>query len=359
MDRSHLPTAAFTSPDGSNRSAVERFVGDALRVALDAASGASERSPLPGGAHVAGPVLPEAGLPEGDLLRAARVLVEGAMNPAHPGFMGHMDPLPATASVAGDLLAATANNNMLSREMSPSFSQLEDDVTSAVAAQFGLGDRAGGVLASGGSLANLHALSVARNVRLPGVFEGGLATRTARPVLFASEAAHTSVQKAAMLLGLGTDAVRPVGTDDDGRMRPDRLREAVEGSRAAGDEPFAVVATAGTTTTGATDPLAVVADVARAHGLWLHVDAAYGGALVFSDRARERLRGIERADSVTFNPQKWCYVAKTAAMVLFRDVEAMGAAFRVAAPTCVRATASTSARSASRGPATPTCSNCG
>ena len=332
MDRSALPPAAFAAPDGSNRSAVERFVGDALRVALDAASRSSERPPLPDGAYVSGPVVPEVGVPEHDLLRAARVLVGGAMNPAHPGFMGHMDPLPATASVVGDLLAATVNNNMLSREMSPSFSRLEDEVTAAMSALFGLGDRAGGVLASGGSLANLHALSVARNARLPGVFERGLTSRAARPVVVASEAAHTSAQKAAMLLGLGTDAVRPVAVDGDGRMRVDRRRETIRAARDQGDEPFAVVATAGTTTTGAIDPLDAVADVAAADGLWLHVDAAYGGALVFSDRARGRLRGVERADSVTFNPQKWCYVAKTAAMALFRDAGAMHDAFRVAAP---------------------------
>jgi len=298
---------------------------------LDHIGGAATRSPLPETTPLGNQqLIPEKPHPMPELLDELREMLAGTMNPAHPAFMGHMDPIPATASVLGDLVAAAANNNMLSREMSPTFSQLEEQLCGAIARRFGLGEKSGGVMASGGSLATLHALAVARNAHFPGAAEEGIAPH--RPVVLASEAAHTSIQKAAMLLGLGTEAVMSVPTDDRMRMDPAVLARRIKEAQREGAEPFTIVATAGTTTTGNIDPLPVIADVAAEHGLWLHVDAAYGGALVFSDTHRHRLDGIERADSITFNPQKWAYVAKTCAMALFRDMEQMSTVFRVGAP---------------------------
>jgi glutamate/tyrosine decarboxylase-like PLP-dependent enzyme len=331
MKRSAAPETAFVDPTGDNADVVRALAETVVDRLYAQLFDAADRSPLP-----ADPTIPEGDIPEtardlNAILDDVDTVVRGSMNPAHPGYIGHMDTIPTTVSVLGDLVAASINNNMLSVEMSPVLSELEVALTTAFAERFGLGDDAGGVLTSGGSLANLQALTVARNWAFD-AHESGLATDDRQPVLFASDVSHTSLQKAAMLLGLGTEAVVPVSTTADSQLRPDALTEAIEQALDRGQRPFCVAATAGTTTTGNIDPLEEIAAIASEHDLWFHVDAAYGGALILSERERDRLAGIDRADSITFNPQKWCYVAKTCAMVLFRDTAHLTSAFRVDAP---------------------------
>lgn len=320
-------------PTGENLEEVRALTQQVLELVLEEAATATTRPPMPDAPMLADiPTdVPDTPRAEDQLLAHLRALLRGSMNPAHPGYLGHMDPLPTTASVLGDLVAAAVNNNLLSLEMSPVFSRLETSLTREIAHRFGIGDRAGGVMTAGGSLANLHALAVARNVAF-GTKGSGVVGLSRRPVILTSEMAHTSVQKAAMLLGLGTEAVVPVATGQNARMDVSDLEATLERAEREERVPFCIVATAGTTVTGSLDPLAEIADVAQAHDLWLHVDAAYGGALVFSERYRPRLEGIERADSVTFNPQKWLYIAKPCAMVLFRDVAHLHEHFRVGAP---------------------------
>jgi glutamate/tyrosine decarboxylase-like PLP-dependent enzyme len=331
MNRSELPDGAFIDPSGENAEAVRDIAEEILDQLLTQLEAADGRSPLPEQPTAASAAIPQSSRSQDDLLDDLESVVEGSMNPAHPGYIGHMDTMPTTISVLGDLVASAVNNNMLSVEMSPVFSELEVELTEAIADEFGLGPNAGGVLASGGSLANLHALSVARNHAFD-VHGGGLAGLDCEPVVFASEVSHTSLQKAAMLLGLGTDAIVAVETDDRSRMDPAALEQAIERAKRDGRAPLCVVATAGTTTTGNIDSLPEIHQIADDHGLWFHVDAAYGGTLVFSEAERDRLDGIEAADSVTFNPQKWCYVAKTCAMALFADVDVLQEEFRIGAP---------------------------
>jgi glutamate/tyrosine decarboxylase-like PLP-dependent enzyme len=329
---SKLPPTAFIHPLGLNEKAIEDLAQAVLDLIVTYSSQATVFSPLPSlhqGLEFA--TIPDSGIPETVLLEKLKTIVTASMNAAHPGYMGHMDSIPTTFSVLGDLVVAALNNNLLSVEMSPVFSRLEPLLLQEIAQGFGLGKGAGGLLVSGGSLANLQALTVARNHRFPALAKGiwGLAKQ---PVIFASEVAHTSLQKAAMLLGLGTSAVIPVATNANSQMDLEDLQAKIQESQTHDQIPFALVATAGTTVTGNLDPLVEMGTIAQAHNLWFHIDAAYGGALIFSDRHRDRLRGIEQANSVTFNPQKWLYVTKTCAMVLFRHFDALKTTFRVAAP---------------------------
>lgn len=325
-----LPADAFVHPLGHNRAAVEALFQQVAAQILDYLAGAGDHVPLPSVKHISFQGIPEQPTAIASLLDSLGDLMAQSMNPAHPGYMGHMDPLPSTASILGDWVAAALNNNMLSVEMSPALSRLEPLLLAEIAQLFGLGERAGGLLTSGGSLANLQALTVARNVQLD-CLHRGLAGGPP-PVIFASELAHSSIQKAAMVLGLGMDGVTLVPTDAQAQMDTDALEAKIQSAIALGQRPFAVVATAGTTVTGNIDPLPAIARIAKTYGLWFHVDAAYGGAIAFSPTHRHRLAGIEQADSVTFNPQKWLYVTKTCASVLFRDMGLLHSHFRVAAP---------------------------
>lgn len=310
MRRSTLPAAAFVDPTGGNREAVRELLEAAVDVVVEELTTAADGSPLPADGSAPSAAVPEASRPFASLLGEVGGIVADSATPAHPGYVGHMDPPATVASVVGDLVAAAINNNMLSVELSPVLTRLELELVSAVADAFGFGPAAGGVMAAGGSLANLTALTVARNRGLVGDVHGGgvIGDRRGgsesgdRPVLFASEVAHTSLQKAAMLLGLGTDAVVGVATDDRDRLRPTALRAAIDDAESAGREPFCVVATAGTTTTGSVDPIEAVGEIVAERDLWYHVDAPYGGAVAFSETHRSQLTGLSRADSVTFNP---------------------------------------------------------
>lgn len=163
MDRSALPDAAFVDPGSGNAAAVESLVTGVVDELLDALGTAEDRPPLPADPTPLDATVPEHPQTEDAILAAIDRVVQGSMNPTHPGYVGHMDTIPTTVSVLGDLVAAGVNNNMLSAETSPVFTELERALTATVADAFELGPDAGGVLAAGGSLANLQALAVARN----------------------------------------------------------------------------------------------------------------------------------------------------------------------------------------------------
>lgn len=318
----------FIEPDGSNREEMRQLGYRFIDLIVEAEASAAARPAVPddldtGAAVLPGYAPPEDGRRAEELIRILRERVlDRTLNPAHPGYVGHMDSLASAIGIFSDALVSACNNNMLSYEMSLAFTEMERHVLDWGMRRFGWerdGNRRG-FLVSGGTLANIQALWVARNARSGcRISETGLDLAADRPVVIASEGAHYSFLKGVNLLGLGRQALRIVKNDAGGRLSPEQVEEGILEARRQHMNPFCLVGVAGTTITGTIEPIEELGAIARRQGLWFHVDAAYGGSLVLSDRLRERLRGCEMADSITWNPQKWLYVPKTCASILFRD----------------------------------------
>lgn len=258
---------------------------------------------------------PPAAEPLDDLLdRVFDQLAPVAFNTAGPGFMAYIPGggLPFTA--VADLIAESLNRYTTVWTAAPGMVEIEATVVRWFARMVGLPEGAGGFLSSGGSTANLSALVAARGDRLRDDFD-----RRRRGTIYVSSQVHHSVTKAAAIAGFPEDAVRAVEVDDRFRLRLDRLEECLQADRAAGREPFLLVASAGTTNTGAVDPLPEMAEIARRDGLWFHVDAAYGGFFALTERGRRLLAGMERADSVVLDPHKGLFLPYGTGCLLVRD----------------------------------------
>jgi aromatic-L-amino-acid decarboxylase len=275
--------------------------------------------------------VPDEPMAEDDLLAYLRDLTfRWSMYPGHPRFLAYISGAGTAPGVAADLLAAGLNQNVGGWRLAPAATEIELHLTRWFAQELGLPAGAGGLMVSGGAMANFVALKVARDrqaglgVRQHGVAPGGPFA------MYASEEVHVVMDRAADMLGLGMDAVRKIAVDDGLRMRMDALQEAVARDRAAGVRPLAVVATAGTVATGAIDPLGEIADLCDREGLWLHVDGAYGAPAVLADDLRPLFAGIERAHSIAFDPHKWMYTPHSGGCVVVRDlfwlVDSFGAA---------------------------------
>ncbi len=274
--------------------------------------------------------LPRVGLSDDELIDHLRqVLIEWGVQCGHPRFMAYVTGSGTVPGAVAEMLAAGVNMNVGGWQLSPSASEIEHHLMRWFCDRFGLPVGAGGLLVSGGAVANLISLKLARDsragwdVRATGIVAGPPL------VLYASSETHVVTDRAADMLGIGGDAVRRLPVDRDLRMQPELLRAALRADLAGGRRPIAVVATAGTTTTGAIDPLPEIAEICDEHGLWMHVDAAYGGPAVLADDLRPQLAGIERADSIAFDPHKWLYVSQSAGCVLVRDLQRLPASFQV------------------------------
>jgi glutamate/tyrosine decarboxylase-like PLP-dependent enzyme len=240
----------------------------------------------------------------------------------HPCYFGLFNPAPAFMGILGESIAATLNPQLAAWSHSPLAVETERRMVDAFARKFGFSEEsADGCLTSGGAEANLTALLCALNERWPGVLDNGLQGISARPTFYASAESHHSFLKAARTAGLGRGALRTVPVTDALQMDCDALQRMIAEDRGHGYEPFLVVGTAGTTGAGIVDPLGAMHNVARANGLWFHVDAAWGGAAVLVPELRPVLSGIETADSITFDPHKYLSMPMGAGMFLTRHRE--------------------------------------
>jgi glutamate/tyrosine decarboxylase-like PLP-dependent enzyme len=239
----------------------------------------------------------------------------------HPAFFAFVPGQPTWPGALADLIAGALNVHAIDWIESPGASQVELTVIDWFCGWFGYPQGSGGILTSGGSAGNMTALACAREI-LAGPMSDDL-------VIYLADQAHSSMARAARILGFRPNQVRVLPVDSRFRMRADALERSIEVDVRAGRRPLLVSAAAGSTNTGAVDPLVDLATVARAAGAWFHVDAAYGGGAVITDRGRALLSGIELADSITVDPHKWLYQPYECGMVLVRDLQHLHAAFEL------------------------------
>lgn len=264
--------------------------------------------------------LPQAGMTADEIFdQFAREIAPHAMQVPSPHYFGQFNPTPLAIGVWADALCSSLNQNAGAWRNGPTSAMIESQVIRWLCELIGYEEKAFGVLASGGSEANLIALKCARDRVSPEMAHLGARTSAQELTVYTSEQCHFSVEKSLDILGLGRQSLRKIQTDERYHIRLDRLRDAIKGDLDGGRRPFCIVGVAGTTSTGVIDPLPELAAIAREHDCWFHVDAAYGGTLAFSDKHKRKLSGIELANSITFDPHKWMFVPFSCGATLVRD----------------------------------------
>jgi glutamate/tyrosine decarboxylase-like PLP-dependent enzyme len=273
--------------------------------------------------------LPLAGSDAGRLVsEAAGMLFDHSLFNGHPRFFGYITSSPAPIGILGDFLAAALNQNVGAWQLSPLASEIEAQTVRWIAELIGFPTGCGGLLVSGGNMANFACFLAARSAKAPWDVRKEGAARAERPLLvYTSAETHGWVKKAADMFGLGTDSIRWIGTDDAQRMDVALLRRRIEEDLRTGHQPFLVVGTAGSVGTGAVDPLPEIAALCREHELWFHVDGAYGALAAQAAGSPPSLRALASADSVAVDPHKWLYAPLEAGCVLVRDAERLRDAF--------------------------------
>lgn len=246
-------------------------------------------------------------------------VLPNAMQVPSPRYFGQFNPTPMPIGVWADTLASVLNQNAGAWRNGPTSAMIEARVLRWLCELVGYGPESFGVLASGGTEANLIALKCARDRAHQAAASDGLSSAAGQLTIYASDQVHFSVERSVDILGLGRNSLRKIPTDENFHVRTDALRAQIDQDRAAGAVPCCIIGIAGATSTGVIDPLAELSTIARQNNCWFHVDGAYGGTLAFSRRHREKLRGIELADSITFDPHKWMFVPFACGAVLVQD----------------------------------------
>jgi len=274
--------------------------------------------------------LPDGGMEPGTLLeQTTRLLFDHSLFNGHPRFFGYITAPPAPIGILGDFLASAVNPNVGAWTLSPAATEIEAQTVRWIAELIGYPIDCGGLLVSGGNMANVVCFLAARAAKADwNVREHGAVSDSGRRLrAYASIETHTWIQKAADMAGLGTASIRWIPTDTNLRMDVAALRRAIEADAAAGDVPCIVIGTAGSVSTGAVDPLVEIDAVCREHDVWFHVDGAYGGFAAALPEASADLRALSLADSVAVDPHKWLYAPLEAGCALVRDPDRLRAAF--------------------------------
>ena len=275
--------------------------------------------------------LPEFGMDPGTLLeQTAQRLFAHSLYNGHPRFLGYITAAPAPIGILGDFLASAVNPNVGAWTLSPAATEIESQTVRWIAELIGYPVNCGGLLTSGGNMANFVCFLAARKAKAYwDVREHGVIDDSGRRLrVYASMETHTWIQKAADLGGLGTSSIRWIATDKNLCMNVAELHRQIDADTAAGDVPCLVAGTAGSVSTGAIDPLPEIGALCKEYGVWFHVDGAYGGFAAALSDASDDLRGLSQADSIAVDPHKWLYAPLEAGCALVRDdAEALRAAF--------------------------------
>ena len=266
--------------------------------------------------------------PAAVLDQTAQLLFDHSLFNGHPKFWGYITGSPAPLGILGDLLASTVNPNVGAYVLSPVATEIERQTVQWIAELIGYPSDSGGIMVSGGNMANMVCFLAARRAKAPwDIRKLGLRAGSAQLTAYASRETHTWIQKAADLFGLGLDAIRWIETDSSLRMSIPALERAIEADRLAGNVPFIVIGTAGSVSTGAIDQLGDVAAICQRHGIWFHVDGAYGAPAAVLPEASPDLKALSLADSVAVDPHKWLYAPLEAGCALVRDPTHLADAF--------------------------------
>ena len=262
----------------------------------------------------------------------SRELMDEGFHVPSANYFGLMNPAPTYMAVLAEALVAALNPQLATMARSQLASRIEKETVRWIAERVGWPGPFDGTFTSGGNEANFSGMAMALAARFPAAVEDGLASIHARPVLYASAESHHSLDKSAGLLGIGRKAIRRISVTERIQIDLQKLEDGIRQDKADGFSPFCVVATAGTTSSGAIDDLSGISEICKRHDLWLHLDGAYGAAAIFSDRRRSLVQGIELCDSITIDPHKWLAMPFAAGVILTSHPQTLAQAFAVSTP---------------------------
>ncbi|MEP7253654.1 MAG: pyridoxal-dependent decarboxylase, partial [Ginsengibacter sp.] len=265
--------------------------------------------------------LPDDSVPLEELFsRTTELVFNHSLLNGHPKFMGYITSSAAPAGALADLIAAAVNPNVGANILSPVATEIEKQTIRWLAEFIGVSPNYGGILVSGGNMANFTAFVTARTIKAPKkIKEEGISTDGGKLMVYCSKTTHTWIEKAAVLFGLGSKAVRWIDTDGNNKMKNDCLEEAIKADLANGHKPIIVIGTAGDVSTGAVDDLKGIGAICKRYNLWFHIDGAYGIPAAVIPGLKSMFEGIEEADSIALDPHKWLYSPLEAGCTLVKN----------------------------------------